>query len=137
MSLSELETLRGLRRHRADRAERTLREAKRQQQTLVKHIEQAQGALVQRRQQQAEQSAQLLNEHQGQIVTLQTLQSWTAKEHRLCADTRSEEDRLLILHEQQDAQLITVQNAQQQVSQCLRQVEKLQELSTLLTQELP
>ncbi|PRA26376.1 type III secretion protein [Pseudomonas poae] len=137
MSLSELETLRGLRRHRADRAERTLREAKRQQQTLLTHIEQTQGALQYKRQQQAEQSAQLLSEHQGQIVTLQTLQSWSAKERRLCADTRSEEDRLLTLHKQKDAQLIDVQNAQKQVSQCLRQVEKLQELSTLLAEELP
>lgn len=137
MSHSELETLRRLRRHRADRAERTLREAKREQQTLLTHIEHAQDALEQARQQQVLQSAQLLSEHQGQVVTLQVLKTWTAKEHVLSADTRREEDGLQALHQQTEAQVIEVQNAQKQASQCLRQVEKLQELSALLAQEVP
>ncbi|TFY86928.1 type III secretion protein [Pseudomonas kairouanensis] len=135
MSLSELETLRRLRRHRADRAERTLREAKRQQQTLLAHIQHAEATLEQTRQQQALQSAQLLDAHQGQVVSLQALKSWAAKEHTLSADTRREEGRLQALHGQKAAQVSEVQVAQQQVSQCLRQVEKLQELSTLLAQE--
>lgn len=137
MSLSELDTLRRLRRHRADRAERALREAKRQQQTLLAHIEHAEDALEQTRQQQVLQSAQLLSEHQGHVVTLQVLKSWTAKEHLLSADTRREEDSLHALHEQTQAQVIEVQHAQKAASQCLRQVEKLQELSALLAQEQP
>ena len=136
MSLSELETLRRLRRHRADRAERALREAKRHQRALQAHIEQAEDALEQTRQQEARQSAQLLSEHQGQVVTLQVLKSWTAKEHTLSADTRREEDSLQALHEQTQAQVIEVHHAQKQASQCLRQVEKLQELSALLAQEV-
>ena len=136
MSLSELETLRRLRRHRADRAERALREAKREQQALLAHIDHAQAALEQTRQQQVLQSAQLLSEHQGQVVTLQVLKSWTAKEHTLSADTRREEDSLQALHEQTQAQVIEVHHAQKQASQCLRQVEKLQELSALLAQEV-
>ncbi|MBF6026135.1 type III secretion protein [Pseudomonas sp. P115] len=137
MSLSELETLRRLRRHRADRAERTLREAARQQQTLLSHIGQAQDALEQSRQQQALQSAQLLSEHQGHVVSLQALRSWAAKEHTLSADTLRDDGRLQALHGQKEAHVIEVQLAQKQVSQCLRQVEKLQELSALLAQEMP
>ena len=137
MSLSELETLRRLRRHRADRAERTLREVTRQQQTLQSQIGQARDALEQSRQQQIQQSAQLLNEHQGHVVSLQALRSWAAKEHTLSADTLREDSRLQALHEQKEAHVIEVQLAQQQVSQCLRQVEKLQELSALLAQEVP
>ncbi|KMT55290.1 YscO family type III secretion system apparatus protein [Pseudomonas fildesensis] len=136
MSLSELETLRSLRRHRADRAERALREAKRHERTLQAHIEQAQEALEQTRQQEARQSAQLLNDHQGHVVSVHMLKSWTAKEHTLSADTRREEGRLQALHGQKDAHVVEIENAQKQASQCLRQVEKLQELSTLLAQEV-
>jgi len=78
MSLSEvlpsdIDTLRRLRRYRADRAERALREAKRAHQTLVAHIQQAQETLEQTRQEEARQSAQLLSEHQGQVVTFKAL----------------------------------------------------------------
>ena len=137
MSHSELETLRRLRRHRADRAERALREATREQQALLAHIDHARVALEQTRQQQVLQSARLLSEHQGQVVTLQVLKSWTAKEHNLSAETRREEDSLQALHEQTQAQVIEVHHAQKQASQCLRQVEKLQELSALLAREVP
>lgn len=136
MSLSELETLRRLRRHRADRAERALREAKRHQRALQAHIEQAEDALEQTRQQEARQSAQLLSEHQGQVVSVCMLKSWTAKEHTLSADTRREEDRLQGLHGQKETHVIEVERAQKQVNKCLRQVEKLQELSALLTREV-
>ncbi len=137
VSLSELETLRRLRRHRTDRAERTLREAKRQQQALLTHIGQAQDALEQSRRQQTLQSAQLLNEHQGHVVSLQALNAWAAKEHTLSAGTLREVDRLHALQGQKEAHVIEVQLAQKQVSQCLRQVEKLQELSSLLAQDMP
>ena len=136
MSLSELETLRRLRSHRADRAERTLREAKRQQQALLSRIDHAQNALEQSRHQQTLQSAQLLSQHQGQVVSLQALRTWVAKEHTLSAETLREEERLQALHGQKEAQASEVQLAQKQVSQCLRQVEKLQELSALLAQEV-
>lgn len=137
VSHSELETLRRLRKHRTDRAERTLREARRQQQTLLTHIDQAQDALEQSRREQTLQSAQLLNEHQGQVVSLRALKSWAAKEHTLSADTLREVDRLHALQGQKEAHVIEVQLAQKQVSQCLRQVEKIQELSALLTQDMP
>lgn len=136
MSLSELETLRRLRRHRADRAQCSLREAKRQQQALLSRIDQAQDALEQSRHQQTLQSAQLLSQHQGQVVSLQALRTWVAKEHTLSAETLREEERLQALHGQKEAQASEVQLAQKQVSQCLRQVEKLQELSALLAQEV-
>lgn len=135
MSLSELETLRRLRRHRADRAERTLREQARQQQGLLAQIEHAQDALEQARQQQTLQTAQLLREYQGHVVSRQTLTSWAARERALFADTRCGEDRLRALHGQNEAKVIDVNNAQKLVSQCLRQVEKLHELAALLQQE--
>lgn len=78
--LGEVEMLRRLRRHRADRAERALREAKRAQQALLAHIQRAQDALEQTRQEEARKSAQLLSQHQGQVLSLKALKSWGAKE---------------------------------------------------------
>ena len=140
MSLSEvlsgeIDTLRRLRRYRADRAERALREAKRAQQALVAHIQQAQATLEQTRLEEARQCAQLLSEHQGQVVTFKALKTWSAKEHDLSAGTRREESQLKDLQGQREEQAVQVGSAQKQVTLCLRQVEKIQELSHLLTQE--
>ena len=76
---AEIDTLRRLRRHRADRAERALREAKRAQQALVAHIREAQEILEQTRLEEARQCAQLLSQHQGQVVTFKALKNWSAK----------------------------------------------------------
>lgn len=131
----EIETLRRLRRYRADRAERALREAKRAQQALVAHVQQIQQALENTRLEEARQSAQLLNDHQGQVVTFQALKSWNRQEQSLSASTRREEGQLRDLQGQQDEQAVEVGMAQKHVTVCLRQVEKLQELANLLTQE--
>ena len=80
MLSGEIDTLRRLRRHRADRAERALREAKRAQQALVAHIREMQEVLERTRQEEARQCAQLLSEHQGQVVTFKALKNWSAKE---------------------------------------------------------
>lgn len=135
MLSGEIDTLRRLRRHRADRAERALREAKRAEQALVAHIRQAQEALEQTRQEEALQSARLLSEHQGQVVTFKALKNWSAKEQQLSAGTRREESQLLRLQGQQHERVVQVSQAQKQVTLCLRQVEKIQELSDLLRQE--
>ncbi|RFD25842.1 type III secretion protein [Pseudomonas sp. GL93] len=133
--LGEVETLRRLRRHRADRAERALREAKRAQQALLAHIQQAQEALEQTRQEEARQSALLLSQHQGQVLTLQGLKSWSAQERSLSASTQRGEGQLEALRNQRQEKESRVGSAQRQATECLRQVEKLQELSLLLTQE--
>lgn len=133
--LGEVETLRRLRRHRADRAERALREAKREQQTLLVHIRQAQDALEHTRQEEARQSAQLLSQHQGQTLTLKGLKSWSAQERSLSASTQREEGQLEALRNQRTEKENRVGSAQKQAAECLRQVEKLQELSLLLAQE--
>lgn len=133
--LSDIETLRRLRRHRADRAERALREAKRTQQALLASIRQAQDALEQTRLEEAEQSAQLLTEHQGQVLTFQALKAWSAQEQTLSASTRREEGQLNELQDRREQQESAIGSAQKQVTVCLRQVEKLQELSILLAQE--
>src|SRR3990167_2347046 len=133
--LGEVETLRRLRRHRSDRAERALREAKRAQQALLAHIQQAQEALEQTRQEEARQSAQLLSQHQGQTLTLKGLKSWRAQEHSLSASTQREEGQLEALRSQRPVKESHVGKAQRQATECLRQVEKLQELSLLLARE--
>ena len=134
-ALSEIETLRRLRRHRADRAERALREAKRAEQTLLANIRQAADALEQTRQEEARQSAQLLSEHQGQVLSLKTLKSWGVKERSLSASTQREEGQLEALRGQQDEKKTQVGIAQKHVTECLRQVEKLKELALLLVEE--
>ena len=133
--LSEVETLRRLRRHRADRAERALREAQRAQQTLLAHIQQAQEALEQTQQEEAQQSAQLLSRHQGQVLSLQALKSWGAQERSLSASTQRHKGRLQALQGQREEKERCIGSAQRQVTECLRQVEKLHELSLLLAQE--
>ncbi|WP_426135441.1 type III secretion system stalk subunit SctO [Pseudomonas sp. PWP3-1b2] len=135
LQLDEIETLRRLRRHRADRAERALREAKRTQQALLASIRQAQDTLEQTRRDEAEQSAQLLNEHQGQVLTFKALKSWSAQEQTLSASTQREEGQLHELQDRREQQEIEIGSAQKQVTLCLRQVEKLHELSNLLAQE--
>ena len=135
MSLSEVDTLRRLRRHRADRAERALREAKRHQQALLAQIQQAQEALEQTRLLEIQQTAELLDKHQGQVLSLSQLKSWSTQERSLSAGTRREEGQLHELHGQREQQVVHIASAQKQVSQCLRQVEKLQELSVLLIEE--
>jgi type III secretion protein O len=131
----EIDTLRRLRKHRADRAERALREAKRLQRSLQLQIEQAQDALEHTRQQEARQSAELLSKHQGQVISFQALKAWGAEERTLCAGTRREEGQLHELRGQRAQQVLQIDSAQKQVTQCLRQVEKLQELAILLSQE--
>ncbi|KRP42871.1 Type III secretion protein YscO [Pseudomonas libanensis] len=131
----EIDTLRRLRRHRADRAERALREAKRAQQALVAHIREMQDVLERTRQEEARQCAQLLSEHQGQVVTFKALKNWSAKEQELSAGTQREEHQLLRLQGRQQEQVVQVNQAQKQVTLCLRQVEKIQELSDLVRQE--
>jgi len=131
----EIETLRRLRRYRADRAERELREAKRSQQALVAHILEVQQVLEQTREEEARQCAQLLSEHQGQVVTFKALKTWSAKEQHLSAGTRREESQLKTLQGQREEQAVQVGSAQKHVTLCLRQVEKIQELSHLLAQE--
>lgn len=135
VALSEIETLRRLRRHRADRAERALREAKRAEQTLLASIRQAEGVLEQTRQEEVRQSAQLLSEHQGQVLSLHALKSWGVKERSLSASTQREAGQLQALQGQQEEKKHHVGTAQKHVSECLRQVEKLKELSLLLAEE--
>ncbi|MFC6336510.1 YscO family type III secretion system apparatus protein [Pseudomonas sp. CCM 7891] len=135
MSLSEIDTLRRLRKHRADRAERALRAAKKQQQALLLQIQQAQDALEQTRLDETRKTAELLGKHQGQVISFQDLKSWNAQERTLSADTRREEGQLHELHSQREEQSTHIDSAQKQVTQRLREVEKLQELSLLLVQE--
>lgn len=135
MFLSEIDTLRRLRRHRAERAERALREAKNLQRSLQDQVRQAHADLAQTRRRHAEETAELESKHQGQVVSLRALQSWGQQERKLLAGTAREEAGLRELYQQQASQVTHVATAQQQVTQCLREVEKLQELAQLLAQE--
>lgn len=135
VSLGEIETLRRLRRHRADRAERALREAKRARQALVVNIQEAQETLEQTRLEEARKSAALFSQHQGQVLSLQALKSWGKQELSLSESTRHDEGQLQRLQGQREEKDIHVGRAQLYATQCLKQVEKLQELSNLLIQE--
>ncbi|AIG04842.1 type III secretion protein RspO [Pseudomonas fluorescens] len=135
MSLTEIDTLRRLRRHRADRAERALSEAKRHQQALLGQIQQAQQALEQARLQEIQKTAELLEKHQGQVLSLSQLKAWGTQERTLSAGTRREEGQLHELHGRREQQVVQIASAQKRVSQCLKEVEKLQDLSVLLAQE--
>lgn len=133
--IAEVETLRRLRRHRADRVERALSAAQRAQRTLLEQIAQAQQTLEHTRLEEARQCAQLFNQHQGQVMTFKALKDWSAQERNLSAGTLREEGQLQALHEQKTQQAVHISSVQKQVTHCLREVEKLQELARLLTRE--
>jgi len=140
MSLSEslnveIETLRRLRRHRADRVERELSAAKRHQRALLAQIEQAQKVLEQTRAEEARRTEQLLKQHQGTVMTFNDLKAWGAQERSLSASTQREAGQLQSLQGQRDQQASHICVVQKRVTQCLREVEKLQELVKLLAQE--
>lgn len=132
---SEIDTLRRLRRHRADRAERALRELKKAQRTLQTRIEQARDAVEQARLLEDQKSTELATKHQGQVLSLQDLKNWGAEERQLSAGTAREKGQLQGLYQQQEQQVTQVDSAQKKVTQCLREVEKLQELSVLLAEQ--
>lgn len=140
MSLSEplkveIETLRRLRRHRADRVERELSAAKRHQRALLAQIEQAQQVLEQTRVEEARRTEQLLKQHQGTVMTFTDLKAWGAQERSLSASTQREVVQLQSLHGQREQQEIQVSLVQKRVTECLREVEKLHELAKLLSEE--
>ncbi|AZE92836.1 hypothetical protein C4J95_0705 [Pseudomonas orientalis] len=140
MSLSEplkveIETLRRLRRHRADRVERELSAAKRHQRALLAQIEQAQQVLEQTRVEEARRTEQLLKQHQGTVMTFKDLKAWGAQERSLSASTQREVVQLQSLHGQREQQEIQVSLVQKRVTECLREVEKLHELAKLLAEE--
>jgi type III secretion protein O len=98
-------------------------------------IQQAKDVLEQTRQEEARQSAELLSQHQGQVLSLKALKSWGAQERSLSASTQREIGQLEALRGQQGESESRVGSAQKHVTECLRQVEKLQELSLLLARE--
>lgn len=69
------------------------------------------------------------------MLSLQDLKSWGAQERSLSASTRRNQGQLAQLQGQQDERESRVGQAQKHVTECLRQVEKLQELSRLMAQE--
>jgi hypothetical protein len=103
---------------------------------LLAQIRQAQDALEQTRLEESRKSAELLSKHQGQVVSLHALKAWSTQERTLCAGTLREAGQLQVLQGEQEQQVIQVDNAQKHVTRCLRQVEKLQELSALLAEEV-
>lgn len=135
MSLSEIDTLRRLRRHRADRAERALGEAKRAQARLQAQVENARAAVAQARVDQARETAELASRHQGQVLSLQAIRNWRSQESELSADTARHEEHLSGLRDQHASHVPVLEEAQKQVSRCLRDVEKLRELAALISEE--
>lgn len=132
---SEIDTLQRLRRHRADRAERDLREARRLAQGLEASIEQARTALQQAREDEVRERAQLLGKHQGQVLSVHDLSAWGSQERKLSAGLVKQEGGLFGLIDQKSVRETAVEVARKQVSQRLREVEKLHELKALLLQE--
>lgn len=132
---SEIDTLQRLRRHRADRAERDLRDARRLAQSLDASIEQARAALQQAREDEVQERAQLLGKHQGQVLSVHDLSAWSSQERKLSAGLVKQQGGLYVLLDEKDVQETAVEVARKQVSQRLREVEKLRELKVLLAQE--
>lgn len=135
MSLLELAALQHLRRYRAERAEHAVHAALRAQRALDVRIEQAQVGVEQARRHEQQQRVALLDRYQGQVVSPIGLTSWSEQERRVSAVTAREEGFLQTLFEQQRQLVTQLESARQQAAECLRQVEKLRELSALLAEE--
>lgn len=135
MPHSDLKALQGLRGYRAERAERRLQKALVAQRAQEVRIEQTRAQLEQACQHEARQQAELLSQHQGQVISLHTLTSWSEAERNASAEVAREQQRLHLLLEQQQRDAIEVEHARKHALQCLRDIEKLRELSALWGQE--
>ena len=127
--------LRLLRQHRADRAERVLQLKRREQQALSLSIEQTRAAVELTRQHESRQQAALAGRYQGQLLSPRMLSGWHASQHQLAAQTAQQSSALQGLLEQQRQVVLDVESARQYAVECLRNVEKLEQLSALLAEE--
>ena len=103
--------LRLLRQHRADRAERVLQLKRREQQAV------------------------LAGRYQGQLLSPRMLSGWHESQRQLAAQTAQQSSALQGLLEQQRQVVLDVESARQYAVECLRNVEKLEQLSALLAEE--
>ena len=129
------EPLRRLRQHRADRAEHLLHIKRMELRALGLNIEQARSAVEQARQNENRQQAELTGRYQGQVVSPRTLSGWDESQRQWAAQTAQQASALQALLEQQRVVAIHVESARQYAVECLRNVEKLEQLSALLAEE--
>ena len=134
-SLHATDPLRLLRQHRADRAERLLHIKRMEQRALSLSIEQARSAVEQARQHESRQQAELIDRYQGQVVSPATLSGWDESQRQWAAQTAQQASALQALLEQQRLVATQVESARQYVGECQRQVEKILQLSVLLSEE--
>ena len=130
--------LRLLRQHRADRAdraERVLQLKRREQQALSLSIEQTRAAVELARQHESRQQAVLAGRYQGQLLSPRMLSGWHESQRQLAAQTAQQSSALQGLLAQQRQVVLDVESARQYAVDCLRNVEKLEQLSALLAEE--
>ncbi|WP_300729757.1 type III secretion protein [Pseudomonas sp.] len=132
---ADIEALKRLRGHRADRVTRQLHTAQTAQRALTVRIEQACQDVEQARVDEARQRKALLNRYQGQVLSPRTLAGWSEEERAVSAATARQEGTLQALFEQRQRKEQELQQIRQNASQCLRQVEKLREVAVLLAGE--
>jgi hypothetical protein len=135
MSPLELAALHPIRRHREAQAERAWHDARRRLEGLLQRVADAEGQLEQARRQQREQRQRLASEHQGQALTPLTLAAWGEQERRLLGQLASDEAALLELREQRLRQQQQADRARLRLRERQRQLEKLKELTALLTED--
>lgn len=133
--LCETRALERLRGHRAERAERVLQKALSEQRALNLCVEQARMAVEQARDHESSQQIVLLNRYRGQVVSFQVLSGWNEALHKVSAHTAEQQRILQSLLERQRHEAVSVERARKHVAESQRQVEKLRELSLLLTEE--
>lgn len=135
MSLIELAALQHLRLYRAERAEGAVHAAQRALRALGIRIEQAHTIIEQARRHEEQQRVELLGRYQGHAVSPRVLTDWSEQERKVSAATVREEGVLQALLDQQRQQVVQLESARKQAAECQRQVEKLRELSALLTEQ--
>lgn len=133
--LCETRALERLRGHRAERAERVLQKVLSEQRALNLCVEQARMDVEQARDHENSQQIVLLNRYRGQVVSFQVLSGWNEALHKVSAHTAEQQRILQSLLERQRHEAVSVERARKHVAESQRQVEKLRELSLLLTEE--
>lgn len=133
----EIEPLQRLRRHRAERAERVLQNALREQYNLGQQIEQARTEVEQACQFESRQRSALLARFRGQVMCPRALSGWGEDERKASARTARQEGVLQCLLEQQRLATSHVESARRHTAGCQRKVEKLREFLLLLAEEGP
>lgn len=127
-----LALLKPIRRQRLSRAERELRQEQERLAALTEQLAQGRDTFARQQQENRQQRAAMLAEHQLEAKPLAQVQAWIASEQALIGALARHRQRLNELTQEHGHQHLRIDSARQSVIRSQREVEKLDYLSNNL-----